>query len=550
MADQPLKRHKDVGKAAMAFKIDGELLVEDSTTVICLRRAPDAGVPKKASSTPFGAAMFAGRDDVEFTSGWQVLMGQAEVKNWMRSGRDTDVTMRYPGEFKFAGGKVDEGESIREAGVRELAEEFLAPIGVQLPDDASIRPFLVKQTNPIRSKSNLMYNFLALERENPWLAELDVDQVNAGLAERRAAHAALVESGAFWEMDQAEKEAVAPEIRQLAWVDLHQAFSMTLATMNDEVQHINDFQREEFERYGVKRRDPMFMSAVTLFELEAFPNEESLMAEFPLDRSLDGMARDVQWLFTGMTNEDFENAPPAKLSMMKSIDQVEVEQAERRAQGGGVSAAGASAQSAMGGRAVHRRLGALGTHLVASEVEEAVELYSNPDPTPLEYTPSDPEAIVRAMETDGVALLEGVLSLEDAAHLSSLLSAYEPLPHEERLKKVGVGKEGSGQNLTTLFQRDADWLKLVDPEPIAAAMDAILGDTCHLVSQKGWRHAPGHNTARGAAPGIEGDGFHTDELFNGEMPEEIAMDPRYKPPILIITALSYLNGTTPELCPT
>ena len=157
---------------------------------------------------------------------------------------------------------------------------------------------------------------------------------------------------------------------------------------------------------------------------------------------------------------------------------------------------------------------------------------------------------MKAMETDGVALLEGVLSPEDAAHLSSLLSAYEPLPHEERLKKVGVGKEGSGQNLTTLFQRDADWLKLVDPEPIAAAMDAILGDTCHLVSQKGWRHAPGHNTARGAAPGIEGDGFHTDELFNGEMPEEIAMDPRYKPPILIITALSYLNGTTPELCPT
>lgn len=211
--------------------------------------------------------MFAGRDEVVFTSGWQVLMGQAEVKNWIRSDKDKTVTMRYPGEFKFAGGKIDEGESIKEAGVRELAEEFLEPIGVKLPEDASIRPFLVKQTNPIRSKSNLMYNFLALDTENPWLAELDVDEVNAGLAERRTAHAALVESGAFWEMDTAAKEAVAPEIHQLAWVDLDQAFSMTLATMNDEVQHINDYQREEFERHGVKRRDPMFMSAVTLFEL-------------------------------------------------------------------------------------------------------------------------------------------------------------------------------------------------------------------------------------------------------------------------------------------
>ena len=53
------------------------------------------------------------------------------------------------------------------------------------------------------------------------------------------------------------------------------------------------------------------------------------------------MARDVQWLFTGMTNEDFENAPPAKLSMMKSIEEVEVEQAERRAKSTGASAAGA-----------------------------------------------------------------------------------------------------------------------------------------------------------------------------------------------------------------
>ena len=59
---------------------------------------------------------------------------------------------------------------------------------------------------------------------------------------------------------------------------------------------------------------------------------------------------------------------------MKSIDQVEVEQAERRAQSRGVSAAGASSQSAMGGRAAHRRLGALGAHLVASEVEEAVAI--------------------------------------------------------------------------------------------------------------------------------------------------------------------------------
>ena len=79
---------------------------------------------------------------------------------------------------RFAGGTVDEGENIAEAGARELAEEFLEPAGVALPADAQIRPFVVKQTMPIRSKSNLMFNFVALASENPWLETLDVDGVN------------------------------------------------------------------------------------------------------------------------------------------------------------------------------------------------------------------------------------------------------------------------------------------------------------------------------------------------------------------------------------
>lgn len=32
--------------------------------------------------------------------------------------------MRYPGEWKFAGGVVDHGETPRQAAMRELEEEF------------------------------------------------------------------------------------------------------------------------------------------------------------------------------------------------------------------------------------------------------------------------------------------------------------------------------------------------------------------------------------------------------------------------------------------
>ena len=210
-------------------------------------------------------SLFKARQHIDFSSGWQVLMGQAEVVNWLRSTAESVATMRYAGEFKFAGGTVDEGESIAQAGLRELQEEFLIPAGLDTigSDKLLLRPFIVKQTMPIRSKSNLMYNFVALASENPWLAELDTQHANRTLQQRRERHSEMVAAGDFFELSQAEKEPLAPEVHQLAWVDLHQAFSWALSSMNDEVTHVNGFQQREFATHGIGRRDPMFMTAVT-----------------------------------------------------------------------------------------------------------------------------------------------------------------------------------------------------------------------------------------------------------------------------------------------
>eukprot|EP01052_Picozoa_sp_SAG31_P038106 SAG31_NODE_5031_length_2792_cov_2.309320_3_plen_95_part_00 len=68
----------------------------------------------------------------ECSLAFQVLMGQAEVVNWLRSTPVHQAPMRYAGEYKFAGGVVDEGESVAAAGLRELEEEFLAPLNTEL----------------------------------------------------------------------------------------------------------------------------------------------------------------------------------------------------------------------------------------------------------------------------------------------------------------------------------------------------------------------------------------------------------------------------------
>merc|ERR1712080_515351 len=70
---------------------------------------------------------------------------------------------------------------------------------------------------------------------------------------------------------------------------------------------VNDYQRREFARYEKQHRDPMFITAAALIELETFPTAGSLV-DYSQTVSLHAMRQDEQWLFTGMTSEDVDRA--------------------------------------------------------------------------------------------------------------------------------------------------------------------------------------------------------------------------------------------------
>lgn len=254
---------------------------------------------------------------MEFSCGWEILLGQAEVINWLKSKPDKLTSMRYAGEFKPAGGVVDEGESMEEAARRELHEEFLRPVGCGLPDSAKLRAFSVKQTRPIRSRSNVIYNFVALAEENQWLRDLDVDAVNEALAAHRRHFKNLVEGGKYWDLSPSEKELVAPEIHQIAWVPLREAVRYCMQSMVPG-HFVNDYQRDEFARYRKKSRDPMFITAAALIELETFPTVDSLM-QYSETVSLDDIRRDEQWLFAGMTARDVDEASAKRAKASSGI---------------------------------------------------------------------------------------------------------------------------------------------------------------------------------------------------------------------------------------
>lgn len=200
--------------------VRGKLIVRNAATVLCVRQKASVGgrtiISRKDLMDCPVADSFLGsaeRDAFEFKSSFEVLMGQSEVINWMKSTPEKLVTMRYAGEWKVPGGEVDESETLRQAALRELSEE----LGTPVPSNTVLRPLCAFQTRPVRSKSHLMHTFVALEEENPWIRALSTALLNKKLEEKRKRFKVLAESGEVFAMTHEEREKHSPEVHRVEW---------------------------------------------------------------------------------------------------------------------------------------------------------------------------------------------------------------------------------------------------------------------------------------------------------------------------------------------
>jgi len=258
------------------------VVVVDAATVLCVRTAPGSARHQTLRHSDFtlnDEAKAELKNFVwEFKSGLQVLVGQSEVVNWVRSTAPESLAlMRYGGEYKFAGGSQDRGETLEETARRELAEEFVT----EVPASAVLRPFRVNSTRAIQGKSYRMWNFVCLADENLWLQGLRCEAVNAKLQAKRKDFERLIVGGAqapFWSLDKARREAVSPEVREVVWMDVADVVAVYLSSKSTSLQPVNDFQRKEFSRYGVVRRDPMYASMAVLRSLEKCGSLDGLRA--------------------------------------------------------------------------------------------------------------------------------------------------------------------------------------------------------------------------------------------------------------------------------
>jgi ectoine hydroxylase-related dioxygenase (phytanoyl-CoA dioxygenase family) len=138
--------------------------------------------------------------------------------------------------------------------------------------------------------------------------------------------------------------------------------------------------------------------------------------------------------------------------------------------------------------------------------------------------------MLRALHSDGFALIPEVLSTEKVANLRINIDRLTPLHWDQT---------GMVDHYKCVFNRDPFWLPYLDFPGIIELAEAALGKDCHVIGQTAWR----------CPPGFSGVQVHADYVC-AELPEEWASDPRFELPMHICTAQFYLNDITEDLCPT
>jgi ADP-ribose pyrophosphatase YjhB (NUDIX family) len=249
-------------------------------TVVIIRHAAAAGASKAA------AVATAKGDGGTKGGALEVLLGQSVVKNWLRSTEHKTVIMRYPGEWKFPGGVVDPTDAgLEQAAIRELKEEYIGVASLVKDDNSDISLHMVnkKITRPIKGKRYAMHNFAAMEDDNPWITATDIAApINRNLQQRYEEFSRKLEDGSFWSLDDKGKAQVSPELMRVQWMPLTTAISLMDSSLNDErgrpLSCVNDWQRQEFEKYGITKRDHMYQTMVTLMEIGELGTLEKIKA--------------------------------------------------------------------------------------------------------------------------------------------------------------------------------------------------------------------------------------------------------------------------------
>jgi 8-oxo-dGTP pyrophosphatase MutT (NUDIX family) len=211
----------------------------------------------------------------EISGRLNVLLGQNECINYLKSTISTNIIMRYPGEYKFPGGVVEKNETLQQTAIRELVEEF---IGIRANDNNSnIHLFNRKETLPIQGKIYVMNNFIAFADENDWIEDDLVCIINSNLKARRDRFNDAITDNSYWTLSYEDKCKLSPEVNSVKWFRIEEAIEILESSERHPIEYANEFQEHEFLKYGIKNRDSMYQTKVTLQNIFRLSSKEKII---------------------------------------------------------------------------------------------------------------------------------------------------------------------------------------------------------------------------------------------------------------------------------
>lgn len=124
----------------------------------------------------------------------------------------------------------------------------------------------IKVTLPIKGRQYRMHNFVLFDENDEW-DDTVVVLVNEELARKRETFLKSLNDGTFWDASMEFKHILSPEIHRIGWIDLDTAIDFMSSSMEDTGGYVDDWQRLEFNKYGISHRDPMYQSMMVLEEI-------------------------------------------------------------------------------------------------------------------------------------------------------------------------------------------------------------------------------------------------------------------------------------------
>lgn len=182
-----------------------------------------------------------------------VLMGQIEVFNALRSapGPDGTRTMPYAGELRFLGGQALAREEI----LLSTAERELRELGFPLAEDSHLSAVLFSQMiqNSPRGRCYQVCNFVAPleDGQNRSVLDVDLSIINRLLQRQREDCQSLIAEGKYWDLPESDRMRYSPRLRRVLWISVADA----LRLLDPAKAFVDDWQREEFSRHGLAKRE-------------------------------------------------------------------------------------------------------------------------------------------------------------------------------------------------------------------------------------------------------------------------------------------------------